>query len=923
MPALPTGTITFLFTDVEGSTRRWEQHPHAMRGVMARHDALLTNVFEQHDGVVVRPRGEGDSLFCVFVRASDALSAALAGQRALLAEDWGVVGPLRVRMGLHTGEADLREGDYYGAAVNRCARIRAAGHGGQVLLSATTTRLVRETLPASASLLDLGEHRLRDLSEPEQIYQLEAPDLPEGFPPLKTLGARPNNLPLQLTGFVARERELAALTALLGQYRLVTLTGPGGTGKTRLALHVAADLVNEFPDGVFFVDLAPLTDPALVPSAVAQTLGVQGLPEVPPRDSVLRFLREKHLLLILDNFEHLLAAAEFTGALLQNAPRVSLLVTSRAPLRIPGEREYAVSPLPVPEAEAGSATALAENPAVQLFVLRAQAVRADFALTAENVAAVAAICARLDGLPLAIELAAARVRVLPPVSLLARLDQRLPVLIGGARTTPARQQTLRDAIGWSYALLEPAEQCLFRRLGVFAGGCTFDLAEAVCNAGGDLGLDLLDGVSSLVEKSLLRERDDPDGEPRYRMFETIREFALGELEASGEAEAVRRQLAVQVVQLARWCAAANDWTRLDVDLDNVRAVLSWCVDRAELSLGARLLWAVQSYFFNRWGLKEQRTWRLRLLALPEAALPSLSRARLLALQPVDFFSDMEPDQLATELEEAIRLSRELGDPNGLTQALRTLAFLRMTQGRWDDADPLAEEAAHFLLAANDTDAAVHVRGFRINVALARGDVASAAALLAANQTLAGKAGTGWLLSQEAELAEARGDLALARRLLGEWVQHVEVEQGTQNQVRLTGLVRLTLVALRLDDSQAAVAACVQSMEAQRTIGPSRFLPMVLSMLALAAEHGGLLSLSARLSATIAASTLKPLLNPPAMVRLQAEQQAAVARVRAALGEAAFAEAWAAGEALSADAAIEYGLDVVAQLQSLLGGERPS
>ncbi|MHB8578034.1 MAG: ATP-binding protein, partial [Dehalococcoidia bacterium] len=401
----------------------------------------------------------------------------------------------------------------------------------------------------------------------------------------------PTNLPTALTSFLGREHELADLAQLLAQHRLVTLTGPGGTGKTRLALQAAAAQTASFPDGVFFIDLAPLQDPTLVPSAVAQALGVQGLSDTPLRESVLRFIREKQLLLVLDNYEQLLAAAEFAGVLLQTGPGLTLLVTSRAPLRVPGEREYAVPPFPLPESATRSLAAVEHNPAVALFVARAQAVRADFMLTAENAIDVATICTRLDGLPLAIELAAARIRVLPPAALLARLAQRLSLLTGGARTVPARQQTLRGAIAWSYDLLEPAEQRLFRRLGVFAGGCTLELVEAVCDADGDLGIDVLDGVSSLIEKSLLCEGDGQAGEPRYRMLETIREFALGALEASGEAETVRRQLAVQVLELVRHAAHAGDLARLDVELDNARSVLGWCVERAELAVGVRLFWA--------------------------------------------------------------------------------------------------------------------------------------------------------------------------------------------------------------------------------------------------------------------------------------------------------------------------------------------
>ncbi len=910
-PTLPTGTLTFLFTDVEGSTRLWEYHPQAMRLVMARHDALLTSVFEQHDGVVVRPRGEGDSLFCVFVRASDAAAAALNGQRALLAEDWGEIGSLRVRMGLHTGEADLRDGDYYGSAVNRCARIRAAGHGGQILLSEATARLVREALPAGAGLRELGHHRLRDLAEPERLYQLDAPDLPAAFPPLKTLDARPNNLPLQLTSFVGREPELTALAAFVPQHRLVTLTGPGGTGKTRLALQVAAELLADFADGVFFIDLASLQDPTLVPSAVAQALGVQGISDTPLRAIVLRFLRDKHLLLILDNYEHLLAAAEFAGALLHAAPAVRLLVTSRAPLRVTGEREYAVAPLLVPEEGMRSTAALGQNPAVQLFVLRAQAVRAEFTLTDANAAAVAAICTRLDGLPLALELAAARVRALPPEALLTRLGQRLPLLTGGARDVPARQQTLRDAIVWSYALLEPAEQRLFRRLGVFAGGCTLELAEAVCNANGDLGVDVLDGVSSLVEKSLLRESDGPDGEPRYRTLETVREFALGELEASGEAEAVRCELATQMLKLARGAATAGHWTRLDADVDNARAVLGWCVERTELEVGVRLFWALRWYLYSRGHGTELQTWRRRLLAVPEAAQPNISRARLLAFVLRDLLSIAEQEEAANELEEATALSRALGDVHGLAAALQSLAYLRSAQGRFEAVVPLAGEALSLYLAAGDAQEAAAMQDYLIQSAVARGDSVAAARLVAANRALELTNRSFLGLTGEALLAEAHGDDARARLFLDEALRKTVTAQGEHSPERQMRLAQFARVVLRQGDTRAAVAACAESLAVQRQVGPSRFLPAILTVLAGAAERYGWPGESARLLAAVDAQRRQFAAEVP---RLPEDQQAAVARVQAALDAAAFAAAWAEGEALSPDGAIELGLTVVAQLQ---------
>ncbi len=899
------------------------------------------------------------------MRASDAVAAALAGQRALATEDWGVVGVLRVRMALHTGEADLRDGDYYGSAVNRCARVRAAGYGGQILLSEATAKLVRETLPDGAALRDLGRHQLRDLREPEQLFQLVAAGLPETFPPLKTLDARPNNLPLALTSFIGRERELSEIGALLRGHRLLTLTGPGGTGKTRLALQAAAEALEEFPDGVFLVDLAPLQEPDFVPSGVARALGVQELPGVPLRESVARFLRGKRLLLLLDNYEHLLSAAEFAAALLRAAPGVSLLVTSRAPLRVAGEHEYAVPPLPLPDETPSPTTDITANPAMALFAARAEAVRAGFKLTLENAPAVAAICARLDGLPLAIELAAARVRALPPAALLARLEQRLPLLTGGARDAPARQ-TLRDAIAWSYALLNPAEQRPFRWLAVFAGGCTLELAEAVCADdqstvgavrerppmthdaqprapasanpeppnGAPAPADaaravhepplpvipkeaILDGIASLVEKSLLREVGGADGEPRYAMLETIREFALGELEANGEAEQLRRQLALQVLQLARRAVAPNTWAqlggwaRLDDELDNARVVLGWCVEQAELSVGVRLYWALCWYLTNRGHGNEQQEWRRRFLALPEAALPSISRARLLAVPSYVLTSAADQERAAAEMEEAIALSRALGDLHGLADALHHLSLLRVSQGRSAAMIPLAEEALSLYLAGGNAGMAAAVRGNLIEAAAARGDLVAAKGLAAANRALEATTRSPEGLRGEAHLAEALGDAARARAFMEVAVRQVVAEQSEKGPALLHHVVVLARVMLRQGDTRAAVATCAASLTVERSSAPSVSLPALLNVLAQAAERCDRLVESARLLAAVDAQQQQ---FAAASLSLPDQQQAAVERVRAALDDAAFAEAWATGAALSPHASIEYGLAVAAELE---------
>src|ERR671910_104699 len=522
----PTGTVTFLFTDIEGSTKMWEGHPQAMQGALARHDEILRRLIQDRGGYVFKT--VGDAFCCAFSTAPDALEPALAVQRALSGEEWEATGPLRVRMALHTGAAEERDGDYFGPPVNRVARLLSAAHGGQVLLSLPTHEMVRDQLPAGMNLAELGEHRLKDLFRPERVFKLLAPELPSEFPPLRTLEAYRNNLPLQPTPLVGREKEVSEVCALLqrDETRLLTLTGPGGTGKTRLALQAAADLLEDFPDGTFFVPLATLTEADLFFSAVAETLGVKETGEQPLFESLKDYLSERRLLLVLDNFEQVLEAAPAVTELLAVTPDLKVLVTSRAPLRLYGEKDYAVPPLSIPDVRhLPDLKTLSQYEAVRLFIERAKSTKVDFEVTDENAPAVAEICVRLDGLPLAIELAAARIKMLPPRAMLQRLGSRLKLLTGGARGLPERQRTLRGTIEWSFALLDEGEQVLFGRLAVFSGGRTLEAIEAICDTNGDLPVEAFDGVSSLLDKSLIRQEEGPNGEPRFVMLETVHEFA--------------------------------------------------------------------------------------------------------------------------------------------------------------------------------------------------------------------------------------------------------------------------------------------------------------------------------------------------------------------------------------------------------------
>jgi predicted ATPase/class 3 adenylate cyclase len=697
----PSGTVAFLFTDIEGSTRRWETEQQAMHAAVEQHFALLRSVIEAHRGVLFKTIG--DAVQAAFPSVPDAITAAAAAQTLLRAEDWGVVGPLRVRMAIHIGEAVPRDGDYLAPALNRLARVLATGFGDQVLLTEAAVALAGPAFRNGIDALDLGAHRLRDLLQPEHIYQLRGPGLLAEFPPLKSLDRHLHNLPAQPTALLGREEELAAAKSLLQQdgVRLVTLTGPGGSGKTRLGVQAGAELVQAFVDGVWFVPLAGSTEPELVILAIAHALGVREVPGERLQQTVQDYLRSKDALLLLDNFEHVTDAATDAAALLAACPKLKILVTSREPLRVAGEHELPVPPLPLPGArEVGRLTAadLLAYPAIRLFVERAQAIKPGFDLSDANAADVATICLRLDGLPLAIELAAARVRVLSPSQLLARLDNRLRLLTGGSRDLPARQQTLRAAIEWSHDLLSPDDQVLFARLSVFAGGCTLEAAEAVCAKVAGQTLDVLDGVESLAQKSLLREDFDPYGSPRFRCLETIREFAMERLEVSGSASAVRQAHASFYLDLAESAEPYLQgpdqvaWLdRLSIEHDNFRAALSTLEGVPDALTELRLAGALWRFWWVRGYLTEGRGWLERALVQsqdhdPAIAAKAFSGAGILAESQGDY------DQAETLHDRALALSRKIGDRIGTASSLTNLGIIARIQGDHDRAAHLHERA---------------------------------------------------------------------------------------------------------------------------------------------------------------------------------------------------------------------------------------
>ncbi|MDP9275955.1 MAG: hypothetical protein M3O99_10230 [Chloroflexota bacterium] len=675
---LPAGTLTFLFTDIEGSTKlQNELGTDRYQDVLEVHTRILRDAFKD-GGFEVRV--EGDALFVVFPVAAKAVRATAAAQRALAAATFPHGATVRVRMGMHTGEgrpASIDAGaDYVGLDVNRAARVAAAGHGGQVLITQATATLARADLADGLSLRDLGEFRLKDLANPERIYQLVIGGVVSNFPPIRSLDQTPTFLPQQPSTFVGREREIAEGQRLLAGTRLMTLTGPGGTGKTRLSLRIAEESAHDFTDGTFFVPLAPITDPELVPSTIAHTLGVQVGGSEMPLTRVLDHVRGKRMLLVLDNFEQILSAAPIVGELLGASPVLKVITSSRAPLRISGEQEYPVPPLELPNPERLPALeVLAQSDAVRLFIERAKAVRPDFRVTAENAAAVAEIVYRLDGLPLAIELAAARVKVLTPQSMLPKLRQGLDMLASTARDLPERQRTLNGAIAWSWDLLGETERKLFSRVAVFVAGAMLPQIEAVSEES-----EVLDVLSALVEQSLVRQ-SEVEGEPRFRMLVTIREYALGRLAESGEAEEISRRHAAAYLALAEEARphfGSDDQKRwldeLELEHDNMRAALEWTILRGHADEALRLVFALWRFWQRRGHLPEGAQWCERALALPAENVSPLVRMRALEAAGGLVYWRAQFDRATDFYTKALEIAERLGDPREEANAAYNLAF---------------------------------------------------------------------------------------------------------------------------------------------------------------------------------------------------------------------------------------------------------
>jgi predicted ATPase/class 3 adenylate cyclase len=950
MGELPRGTVTLLFTDIEGSTRLLQQVGEGYVGVLQACRHLLRTAFQQYHGHEVDT--QGDAFFVAFARATDAVAAADDAQRSLASQTWPEDVAVRVRMGLHTGEPLLASEGYVGLDVHRAARIMNAGHGGQILLSQTTRDLVEQHLPEGTSLRDLGAHRLKDLEHPSHLYQLVITSLPIDFPPLKTLDLHIHNLPVQLTPLIGREKEVAMAAQLLrrNDVRLLTLTGPGGTGKTRLGLQVAAELSDHFVDGVFFVNLAPIRESTLVLPTIALTLGVTESATRSMLDVLRAFLQQKHILLVLDNFEQVVGAAVEVAVLLADCPFLNVLVTSRAALHLSGEHRFPVTPLMLPDPRhLPDLVALSQYEAVALFIARARAALPEFQVTNSTAPAVADICVRLDGLPLAIELAASRITLLPPQALLARLGRRFTLLTGGVQDALRRQQTLRNTIEWSYNLLDASEQQLFRRLCVFVGGATLSAAEAVSTTLGDKPGAVLDGIASLIDKSLLRQSESVGEQPRFVMLETIREYGWEALSAGGEVEATRQAHAVYYLALAEETAPQlqgpqiGEWVRrLEQEHDNLRAAMGWLLERGDATMALRMCtalcwyWDINYYYHEELNFLEQALVRSEHVAVPLRAM-ALAAAELAAISLGHF---EQGDILG---QEALALLRANEDTTGMGEVIFRLALGALNKGDLAMARSLFDESLELSREAGDKN---YIAWSLINLALIalwHGEYAGTRARLEESLTLFREVGNtygiAWSLQILANYAiEGPGDLDLAKAqllseeslalfreigtrnfepialaLLGQIVfyrgdtttAHLLLEQsctlyrevGNEIQIAFT-LFLLGRVLAAEGELAAARAVCEESLVLEiRVAGLSSVdIPPALESLAAVVAAQGEPTWAARLWG--AAEAQRETIGIPLPPLYRAENERAVAIARAGLDEPSFAAAWVEGRAMT-------------------------
>lgn len=703
-----TETLTFLFTSVESSATGWERYPKQMRLALERFESLSTPIIQQGGGRTVRARGESDTLFAVFDRPANAVRAALRLQLAVSSEAWPDEIEIRLQQALHTGDAESRDGDYYGPPVNRCARMRSMAYGGQILVTMVTKHLAEQDLPQGVSFKDLGSHRLKDLADPEHVFQLVHPDLLFEFPPLRSLDALPNNLPVQLTSFVGREKEIAEAIELLEDARLLSLTGSGGCGKTRLGLQVAAEVMEKFKDGVWLIELATVGDPQLITSAIASALHLREEPGRDPGDTLIDYLKEKRVLLVLDNCEHLVEpVSHLVERILRACTRIQIIATSREALGVAGEISRRVPSLALPDPlSLPRVETLSRFESINLFIQRAQLANPSFQFTQENAPWVAQLCHRLDGIPLALELAAARVKVLSVEQIAERLDDRFKLLTGGSRTALPRQQTLRALVDWSYDLLTAKERSLWVSLSLFAGGFTLEAAEAVCSDESCRPDEILNLLSQLIDKSLVMV-DTDRSEPRYRLLETIRQYGRDKLAGSEFEEPLAERFCDWFLDLAEEAEEGlggpdlKDWLRrLEDEYDNIRVAVEWRRDRDGAERALRLSSALWEYAEIRGLAGEQRRWIEDALTLYGT---SGDNVRAKALKAAGNLAETQGDYPAARryYEEYLEIEREAGDRHGIARALNNLGVVSQHQKDLPAARDFYEEALQIMREIDD------------------------------------------------------------------------------------------------------------------------------------------------------------------------------------------------------------------------------
>jgi len=908
----PSSELTFLFTDIEGSTSKWEEQPERMAHAIAGHDTLLREAVVQHGGRIVKTTGDG--IYAAFNTPAEGMAAVVAIQVGLLDLETTGGMELRVRCGMHTGPVHARDNDYFGGTINRTARIMNAAHGGQILVSREVAEQLRDGLPSKVSLEELGSVRLDGLATSETVFQVVHPKLHDNFPALRELESTPNNLPQQLTSFVGRERERTEVEEMLTGTRLLTLLGMGGLGKTRLSLQIGASVMESYPDGVWFIDLQTTRDDALVASETARVLGVREEPGRPLLQTLCAHVKTRKLMLIVDNCEQVIeACAALANALLRAAPEVRILATSRIALRVPGEQTYIVQPLPVPMRDADAAT-LAKSTAVQLFVERAKLHKPSFALTDKEAPAVAELVYRLEGIPLAIELAAARVRSLAVADINKRLNDRYKILTGGDRTLQARQQTLRALIDWSYDLLEDSEQVLLARLAVFAGGFDLNAIEEICGTDPLDVADVLDIITSLVEKSLLRVEDGDDG-ARYRMLETIRDYAHEKLTMRGERMPLGIAHCTYYFSMAK---AANresqgaeqaEWTRrIEAELDNLRAAITLTLDASvDPVIAVKIEVALMWFRILRGYASEGRKHIRAALAEPAVQASDYIHGHALYVGAALAYSQGDNAEARQMLEKCLEIRIRDGKKPEIAHAWPTLAMAKLNLG-----DPEGARAA-----ATQSIEIVRELGDRVNETIASMQLGQIAAYVGEDSLAVSQFQKCLQVARELEYADLECDCELMLGELSMEAGDVEAARATfaramqiardagDKRCETTALWRLGEAALSAGDLEGARTRLVGALRAFQAFD------MYVELVGCLEDYATLLRLSGSVVAAAqiyaAAETARKLLVLPRNPKQAQRWNESVAAARAALGDADFQRAWSEGGSWQANQAVQCAL----------------